>query len=180
MPETGIIDAVDGINGARVTHEGAFLHRIVGADGFSEVVVTSNQAQASDPGIVIKSADLADIKSLLFCLNQLLSLALFDGQSAEELCSLAPASAAPSSGGGPIPIDLDTASGPQTYTLTASPTDGVAYQVKDATGHATVNPITVTANGVILLDGATTARINQNFASLNFRWNATFGKWLIF
>jgi hypothetical protein len=63
--------------------------------------------------------------------------------------------------------------------LTGSPSNGAQYQVKDSNGHATANPITVSAGGVILLDGATTALINQNYGSLTFRWNAALGKWLI-
>lgn len=75
--------------------------------------------------------------------------------------------------------DLDTSSGPQTYTLRVAQDDGEQWRVKDATGNAQTNPITVTAGGVILLDGASTALINQAFQGKTFRWNATMGKWLI-
>jgi hypothetical protein len=74
--------------------------------------------------------------------------------------------------------DLDTAGGPQTYTLRAAQDDGEQWRVKDATGHAGANPITVTAGGVILIDGATTKVIDQDYATITFRWNATMGKWL--
>lgn len=75
--------------------------------------------------------------------------------------------------------DLDTSAGPQTYTLPAAQDDGEQWRVKDATGHAATNPITVTAGGVILIDGTPTTLINQNYASRTFRWKATMGKWLI-
>jgi hypothetical protein len=101
------------------------------------------------------------------------------GPMATQTTTAAIAALSGGGGGGAIPVDLDTAGGPQTYTLTASPTNGVTYQVKDATGHATANPITITAGGVIMIDSAPTASINQNNGSLDFRWNATLGKWLI-
>jgi hypothetical protein len=50
--------------------------------------------------------------------------------------------------------------------------------VKDATGNAGANNITVYAGG-ILIDGSTSVVINQNFESLTFRWNAGLGKWLV-
>jgi hypothetical protein len=75
MPETGIIDAVDGQNGARISSDGAFRQHIRGADGIYEAVVTPNQPLASDAGIVIKSNDLADLKELLvLILNELIEI----------------------------------------------------------------------------------------------------------
>lgn len=96
-----------------------------------------------------------------------------------------------SSPGGGVPVgaimliapvyaqDLDTSGGPQTYTLRTAQDDGEQWRVKDATGNAATNPITVTAGGVILLDGTPTVLINQAFQARTFRWNATMGKWLI-
>lgn len=75
--------------------------------------------------------------------------------------------------------DIDTSGGPQTYTLRAAQDDGEQWRVKDATGNASANPITVTAGGVLLIDGSTTKLIDQPFMSLTFRWNATMTKWLI-
>lgn len=77
----GIVDAVDGVNGVTVNPEGSMSTRMVGADGSSQAVVTAEIPQASDNGVVIKSAELADIRSLLVHQNALLAaiLAKFEG-----------------------------------------------------------------------------------------------------
>ena len=45
--------------------EGSFLHRIVGADGITQVTALADQPTDATPGLVIKSSDLRDIKELL-------------------------------------------------------------------------------------------------------------------
>lgn len=75
--------------------------------------------------------------------------------------------------------DVDTTSGPQTFTLPTSPEDNEQWRVKDAMGHAATNNITITAGGVILIDGSTTILIRNNYAALSFRWRASLGKWLV-
>lgn len=70
---------------------------------------------------------------------------------------------------------ISTLAGPVTFVL---PTDHSAVTVKDDTGSAQANPITITAPDASLIDGAMSARINQNYGALTFRWNGS--AWRIF
>jgi hypothetical protein len=57
-----------------------------------------------------------------------------------------------------------------TVTLPSSPI-GTVYIVKDSSGNATINPISVTTTA--LIDGAISAVINSNYDSLTFVYNGT-------
>lgn len=60
-----------------------------------------------------------------------------------------------------------------TITLPSAPTAGRIFVVKDASGGATASPITITAGGVVLINGATTVSIDTNYESSNFLFNGT-------
>lgn len=60
--------------------------------------------------------------------------------------------------------------GPVAVTLPATPNVGQLFYLKDGTGDAATNPITITpAAGTI--DGALTATINANYGALTLTWN---------
>ena len=59
---------------------------------------------------------------------------------------------------------------PSIINLAASPT-GTVFVVKDASGNASINPITIQATTTI--DGQPTAVINSNYGSLTFIFNGT-------
>lgn len=61
----GIVDALTGATYLRVNAEGTLTNRLIGSDGATQAVVTTNIVNPGDAGVVIKSADLADIKALL-------------------------------------------------------------------------------------------------------------------
>lgn len=61
----GIIDALTGANYLRVNAEGTLTNRLIGSDGETQAVITAEIVNPGDAGVVIKSADLADIKALL-------------------------------------------------------------------------------------------------------------------
>jgi hypothetical protein len=79
----GIVDATDAVYGVIVNPEGSIGTRMIGADGSSQAVITSDIPQASDNGIVVKSAELADIRSLLVQQNQLLTAILMRLEGAQ-------------------------------------------------------------------------------------------------
>jgi len=54
---------------------------------------------------------------------------------------------------------------------------GTVYYLKDGTGDAAVNPITITPNLLETIDGAATATINTNFGALTLAF--TGAKWEI-
>jgi hypothetical protein len=56
--------------------------------------------------------------------------------------------------------------------LPASPT-GTVFIVKDISGAAFTNNITVTATGGALIDGAASALINTNYGSITLVFNGT-------
>jgi hypothetical protein len=60
--------------------------------------------------------------------------------------------------------------GPSSVVLPASPT-GTVFIVKDTSGTASTNPITITASTTI--DGAANAIINTDYGSLTFIFNGT-------
>lgn len=71
---------------------------------------------------------------------------------------------------------VDTTSA-RTINLPASPIAGDAYRVKDSTGTAATNNITVSGNGKNI-EGTASATINTNFASLFLVYNGT--QWVKF
>lgn len=81
--------------------------------------------------------------------------------------------------------DIDTSSGPQTFTLPTNPNNNDLWYIKDISGGhpVDVSAITVTAGGVILIDTAVTfpspPMVWANFASFGFRWNSSLNKWLV-
>lgn len=62
--------------------------------------------------------------------------------------------------------------GPSSVVLPVGPT-GTVFIVKDISGAAATNNITVTATGGALIDGSSTALINTNYGSLTFIFNGT-------
>jgi hypothetical protein len=60
--------------------------------------------------------------------------------------------------------------GPSSVIFPVSPT-GTVFIVKDASGLASGNPITITASTTI--DGSANATINTNYGSLTFVFNGT-------
>lgn len=62
----------------------------------------------------------------------------------------------------------------KTVQLPNAPSTGRVFVIKDATGTANANNITVTTvGGVVNIDGATTYAINQNYASIQVLFNGT-------
>lgn len=68
-------------------------------------------------------------------------------------------------------IGVDVAA-PASVVLPVAPT-GTVFIVKDIDGDATTNPITVTAAGGVLIDGAASAIINAPYGALQFVFNGT-------
>ena len=68
-------------------------------------------------------------------------------------------------------LDINVAA-PSSVVLPVSPT-GTVFIVKDISGAASINPITVTAIGGILIDGSTSALINTNYGSITLVYNDT-------
>jgi hypothetical protein len=77
---------------------------------------------------------------------------------------------------GDFHIACDT-TGSVTVALPTSPVDGESYEVKDATGGAAVNPITVDG-GVINIDNATTQAIAAAWGAMRLRYSTATGSWL--
>jgi len=70
-------------------------------------------------------------------------------------------------------ISVDTSSA-RTIQLPNSPTTFRTFIIKDRTGSAAANNITVTTvGGAVLIDGSTSQLINQNYGSINILWNST-------
>ncbi len=67
---------------------------------------------------------------------------------------------------------IDTSVSAMTVVLPLIPTRGDVYQVKDRTGNAGANNITVSGNG-INIDGAPTYPINTNYGKATFVFNGT-------
>jgi len=63
-----------------------------------------------------------------------------------------------------------------TVTLPASPADGQAYKIKDASGNALTNNVTISGNGNNI-DGAGTAVINTDYGALELVYNASLDEW---
>lgn len=69
-------------------------------------------------------------------------------------------------------ISMDCSGGAKQVNLPNAPVTNQVYIVKDKTGNAGANNITVTTpGGVVGLDGATTFVININYGSVNFIFN---------
>lgn len=69
-------------------------------------------------------------------------------------------------------------SGAVNVTLPASPIDGQFYYVKDISGNASTNNITIVGNGHNV-DGAATHVINQNYAAVILHYSAANTAWFI-
>ena len=74
-------------------------------------------------------------------------------------------------------IAVDTAA-PRTINLPASPMSGEIHIIKDITGSAGANNITVAGNGHNI-DGAATKTIASNFGSMSVQYNSTSNVWMI-
>lgn len=64
---------------------------------------------------------------------------------------------------------VDTAGGPVTIAMRpAAERNGVDLEIKDDTGHAAANPVSVVRNGAETIDGLTTYPIDGNYGSAKF------------
>lgn len=71
-------------------------------------------------------------------------------------------------------ISVSTAGAARTINLPNAPTTGTTYVLKDVSGNAAVNNISVTTpGGVVTIDGATTYTINSNYGSITVYFNGT-------
>ena len=74
-------------------------------------------------------------------------------------------------------ILLDTSFEEITITLPASPVDGQAYRIKDSSGNALTNNVTINGNGETI-DGGSTALINTDYGAIEIVWRDGLG-WFI-
>ncbi len=71
-------------------------------------------------------------------------------------------------------LGVDSSGAPITVQFPNAPTTGKVYVVKDRTGSAGTNNITVTTvGGAVNIDGATTFVMNTNYESVNLIFNGT-------
>ncbi len=71
-------------------------------------------------------------------------------------------------------IGVTSTAATRTITLLAAPTTNQVFVVKDESGGAATNNITITvAGGVILIDSAATYVIDTNFGAINLIWNGS-------
>jgi hypothetical protein len=71
-------------------------------------------------------------------------------------------------------IAVDCSGAPKQVNLPDAPTTGSTYIIKDVTGSAGGNAITVTTvTGAVNIDGAVTYVMNVNYASATVMWNGT-------
>lgn len=71
-------------------------------------------------------------------------------------------------------ISVDTTAAARTINFPNSPRSNITYVVKDRTGNAAANNITLTTpGGVILFDGSPTYVINSNYGCAQLMWNGT-------
>lgn len=69
---------------------------------------------------------------------------------------------------------IGATAGPITLTLTAgSYVTGQSFVIKDQTGNAGANAITIDTDGAETIDGAATATINTNFGSISIYFDGT-------
>lgn len=70
-------------------------------------------------------------------------------------------------------VEVDT-SGARTIRLPNAPTTGQVFTIKDVTGSAAANNISLTTvGGVVTIDGATTQTMNVNYGSITVFFNGT-------
>ena len=71
-------------------------------------------------------------------------------------------------------ISVTTTAAARTINLPNAPTTGKSYIIKDRTGNAAANPITITTvGGVVLIDGATSYNMNSNYGSIGVMFNGS-------
>lgn len=71
-------------------------------------------------------------------------------------------------------ISVDSSTGAHTILLPNSPRIGITYVIKDRTGNATINNITVTTvGGTVLIDQSTTFVMNISSDAIQLIWNGT-------
>jgi hypothetical protein len=64
--------------------------------------------------------------------------------------------------------------GASSLVLPPAPTTGTVFIVKDVSGNASTNNITITVSGgVVTIDGTNSALINTDYGALNFIFNGT-------
>ncbi len=71
-------------------------------------------------------------------------------------------------------LGVDTSGAPITVQLPNAPTSGTMYIIKDATGTADTNAITVTTvGGAVLIDGVASYTISIEYGSISLMFNGT-------
>lgn len=75
-----------------------------------------------------------------------------------------------------ITIHVNTTTA-RTINLPSTTLSGRIVTIKDVTGSAGTNAITISAGGTVLIDGATSYQIASNYGSAQFQWNGT--KWVV-
>lgn len=71
-------------------------------------------------------------------------------------------------------IAMDASAGIKTVQLPNAPTTGTIFIVKDVTGSAAANNISVTSvSGIVLIDSAATYVMNANYQSVTVMFNGT-------
>jgi len=75
-------------------------------------------------------------------------------------------------------VFVDTVASAATINLVAAPKDGLVYTIKDATGNAEINNITIDGNGKTI-DGETSITININYYGYQLTYVQSLDAWLI-
>ncbi len=71
-------------------------------------------------------------------------------------------------------ISIDTSGGAVTIRLPNAPTTGRIFVIKDRTGNALANNVTITTvGGAVTLDGSTTYLLNSNYEAATLIFNGT-------
>jgi uncharacterized delta-60 repeat protein len=75
-------------------------------------------------------------------------------------------------------ILIDTSTSGLTITLPASPTDGKVFKIKDKSGNALTNNITINGNSYNI-DGSSTALINTNYGHVELTFSVADNQWFV-
>lgn len=84
-----------------------------------------------------------------------------------------------------VEVQIDTAGGAYTITLPAASTwtggtkNGLPLVIKDVTGHAQANNVTINRQGADVIDGATSLMIGTNFGGWSLRPLKSGGGWTV-
>ena len=76
-------------------------------------------------------------------------------------------------------ILVDSSAAAVTITLPATPVAGQAYKIKDATGDAITNIITIDSGEGNFIDNSRTAVINTDYGAIEIAYDADFDEWFV-